>query len=314
MSSTITGLPTWVRTKSRSLTHLQRMVAMPKAAQHSRQPDRDWLLDLGNLLQTTLEAEKLVELFDDHAQSVVRHDSVNFECEQQKIRTSIGVPQRFTCTYDVVLLDDYLGTITFTRGEQFTDDEMGLIEYMLIGLVHPLRNAYLYREALRRASHDPLTGVNNRAALDKILDREVELARRHGSPLSIILIDVDRFKAINDSYGHVVGDYALKSLSDAMVTCARDSDIVFRYGGEEFAVVLSNTDLSGASFLAERIRESIASMSVEFDEQQLSITVSIGVAAFNDGDNRVKLIERADRALYDSKERGRNCVTSASHD
>ena len=294
----------------RRLTHLQRMVGMPKpAATYARQPDRDWMLELGNILQTTLEADKLIKLFAEHTMSVVRHDSVSFEAQPQNLIVSDGTPQRYSCTYDVVLLEDFLGTITLTRSSRFSEEEIGLIEYMLIGVVHPLRNAYLYREAIRVASHDPLTGVNNRTSLDKVLDREIDLARRHLTPLSIIMIDVDRFKSINDSYGHVVGDYALKSIADCMVTCARDSDIVFRYGGEEFVIVLSNTSLDGASFLAERIRETVEEQTVDLDEAQLEVTVSLGVASFAGDDNRVRLLEKADKALYESKSRGRNCVT-----
>lgn len=299
--------------KARRLTHFQRLVAMPKPVEYDRQPDRDWLLELGNLLQTTLEVDKLVRLFADHSQSVVRHDSLSFECEEQTIRFNIGTPQRFSCTYDVVLLEDYLGTATFTRSERFSEDEMGELEYMLVGLIHPLRNAYLYREALRVASHDPLTGVNNRTNLDKVLDREIELARRHKSPLSVIMLDVDRFKSVNDSYGHVVGDYTLKALSDCVVTCARDSDIVFRYGGEEFIIVLSNTGLGGAVFLAERIREAVESLIINFDDIELRVTSSLGVASVAAEDSRVHLLEKVDKALYESKTNGRNCVTSVGN-
>ena len=267
------------------------------------------MFELGNILQTTLDADKLVKLFAEHAMSVVPHDNVSFEAEEQNLKLSHGTTKRYSCTYDVVLLDDYLGTMTFTRSERFSEEDIGLIEYMLVGIVHPLRNAYLYREAIRVASHDPLTGVNNRTSLDKVLNREIDLARRHLTPLSIIMIDVDRFKSNNDSYGHVVGDYALKAISECMVTCARDSDIVFRYGGEEFVIVLSNTSLDGASFLAERIRETVEEFSVNVDEKRLDITVSLGVASFTGDDNRVRLLEKADKALYESKARGRNCVT-----
>ncbi len=310
MASSLSNVPSPGR--AHRPTHLQRMVSMPKPAQYPRQPDGDWLLELGNLLQTTLEVEKLITLFTDHAQSVVRHDSVTFEFEEQDIRFTLGTPQGFSCTYDVVLLDDYLGTLTLTRAERFSDEEIGTLEYMLVGLVHPLRNAYLYREALRVASQDPLTGINNRTMLDRSLDREIELSRRHGTPLSVIMLDVDRFKSINDTYGHVVGDYTLKALADCIVTCTRDSDVVFRYGGEEFIILLSNTRLDGAAFLAERIREAVEQLSVGFDDTKFTITVSLGVASLDEQENRVRLLEKVDRALYESKEGGRNRVTASA--
>jgi diguanylate cyclase (GGDEF)-like protein len=211
----------------------------------------------------------------------------------------------------VVLLGEYLGTITFTRSERFSDEEIGQLEYMLVGLVHPIRNACLYREALRVASHDPLTGVNNRVTLDRVLDHEVELAKRHNTPFSVIMLDIDRFKSVNDSYGHVVGDYTIKSLASCIVSCTRDSDIVFRYGGEEFIIVLSNTPLAGALLLAERIRETIERTVIKFDDIELRVTASLGVASINSDRSRSLLLDKVDRALYASKKRGRNCVTAA---
>ena len=290
----------------------ERLAPMAKLAEKRKLPDRDWLYELSNLLQTTLQVQELIRLFSGHVQALVLHDGASYEYKPHNVKVDVGSQQRFSCTYDVVLMETYLGTLTFTRRERFSDSEMSLIEYVLVGLVHPLRNATLYNEALRVASKDPLTNVSNRANLDAVLDRELELAKRHEVPLSVIMVDVDRFKSINDTYGHVVGDYVLKALADCMVACARDSDIVFRYGGEEFIIVLSNTSTEGATNLAERIRSSVEALNICFDDNQVSITVSLGVATYTSGCTRTDLLANADRALYASKQAGRNQVTRSA--
>lgn len=240
---------------------------------------------------------------------MVSHDSVNFESESKNLALNYGTPQRYSCTYDVFLLEDFLGTMTFTRSERFTEQEIRLVEYMLMGIVHPLNNAYLYSEAIRAASHDPLTGVNNRTSLDRVINREIDLARRHLMPLSIIMIDVDRFQSINHSHGYVVGDNALKSVAGCVTACARESDIVFRYNDDVFVIVLTNTSIDGPSFLAERIRETVEGLDIELAEIQLQITVSVGVTRYDQDNNGVGLLEKADTGLSESKSRGGNCVT-----
>jgi diguanylate cyclase (GGDEF)-like protein len=166
----------------------------------------------------------------------------------------------------------------------------------------------MYKRALDTALKDPVTGINNRAALNATIDREVNLSHRHGYALSVIMLDLDHFKRINDKYGHLAGDTVLRTLAGRITDCTRGSDMVFRYGGEEFTVVLSNTEIDGAALLAERIRKAIASIPIVIDDFEIPVTVSIGVSTLETGDTSATLINRADVALYDAKTAGRNRV------
>ena len=155
---------------------------------------------------------------------------------------------------------------------------------------------------------DPLTGANNRAALDKTLQREVELAHRHQLPLSVVLIDLDKFKDINDGYGHSAGDYILKTLVTCIDETVRGSDMLFRYGGEEFVLILSGTDSEGAKRIAERLRCAIEAYPFVYDRQELAVTASFGVATLKNRDDAKRLFNKADAALYQAKDAGRNQV------
>jgi len=272
-------------------------------------PDREWLLDLARALHRSLEVEELLRIFSDHLRPVVPHDSVEFTDGRGKVAVRSGAGQPHTCRYDIVLVEHRLGTLELTRATPFEEPETAIIEVVASNLVYPLRNALLYREARNAAARDPLTGVHNRASLETILDREVGLSHRHATPLSLLMVDVDHFKRVNDTHGHVAGDSVLRAVTGAIRRCARDSDVVCRYGGEEFAVVLSNTREDGAMRLAERIRETLAETPVQVAGRELAVTVSIGAATLADDDARTTLLEKSDAALYRSKADGRNRVT-----
>ncbi len=147
---------------------------------------------------------------------------------------------------------------------------------------------------------DPLTGVRNRRGLDQVLGLQMQVLDRYGSRFSMLLLDIDHFKEINDRQGHLTGDRALKALATALQQEARAVDSVARYGGDEFAVVMPQTGLQGAITMANRIRARI--------HQELSFTVSIGVAAAEKGDALEALFLRVDSALYAAKNEGRNRV------
>jgi diguanylate cyclase (GGDEF)-like protein len=143
---------------------------------------------------------------------------------------------------------------------------------------------------------------------------EIAKAVRYKHPASVLMVDIDHFKSVNDTWGHSTGDRVIQSLARAMVANIRHTDVVGRLGGEEFAVVLTNTDSEGASILANRLRESIEhSATVKSDSgSQVCFTVSIGVASLEEGASSFEaLLGRADNALYDAKRRGRNRVALA---
>lgn len=148
--------------------------------------------------------------------------------------------------------------------------------------------------------NDPLTGVHNRRGLDESLKLMFAMLTRYKKPFSILMLDIDHFKQINDRFGHVRGDQVLRDLADAMVQAARDADVVARYGGEEFSIVLPETTLEGACEFADRLRNKISA--------SLSVTVSVGVAQARADDSASTLLDVADSALYAAKSDGRNCV------
>jgi diguanylate cyclase (GGDEF)-like protein len=165
--------------------------------------------------------------------------------------------------------------------------------------------------AQERAMTDALTGLLNRYGLQHILTREMSEARRYNRPLSCLVIDLDYFKAVNDTHGHNAGDTALQQVAVVLTENVRGSDMVFRYGGEEFLVLLPETELDGAISLAEKIRHAAATRSFGNGERIFSLTLSAGAASLWDNESGNDMIARADMALYEAKEHGRNRVEAA---
>ncbi|MEM9692488.1 MAG: GGDEF domain-containing protein [Myxococcota bacterium] len=162
-------------------------------------------------------------------------------------------------------------------------------------------------EARREAEVDGLTQLYNRAAFDQHLEKAANLAQVMGEKLSILLVDIDHFKRVNDTYGHPGGDAVLRAVADTLVRVAsRKTDFVARYGGEELAIVLGDTDAAGADKVATRALASIRSLEVEHGGRPIEVTASIGVATLGPRESVESCLARADAALYDAKQGGRN--------
>ncbi|HEY2976963.1 MAG TPA: GGDEF domain-containing protein [Burkholderiaceae bacterium] len=193
------------------------------------------------------------------------------------------------------------------------------VVYMIVALVFQLTLvtlvvSRLVSELKRASRHDPLTGLLNRRAIDEALAAEVQRARRLGAPFSVLMLDVDRFKPINDTHGHAAGDRALQHLATLLSSQMRDIDRVGRYGGEEFVVLLPGTPQEQAHGLAQRLCEKVAALPPMWRDAPLPVTVSIGVAEWlGDSGGLPALMARADAALYRAKEDGRNRVVTTGH-
>lgn len=170
----------------------------------------------------------------------------------------------------------------------------------------------LANENLRElAFRDGLTGLFNHRYFQEILQSEVERSERYKHPISLLLIDIDLFKKVNDNFGHPAGDYVLREVADKLTKLVRRIDVVARYGGEEFGIILPETALTGGKILGQRIRRGIEQMEIEYEGQSIPVTISLGLASNDFADSSVTrsdLIKRSDQALYEAKKNGRNRI------
>jgi diguanylate cyclase (GGDEF)-like protein len=267
--------------------------------------------DISSALQTTLEFNELIAIFSGKIQSMIPHSAFIYSNTEFGLEIKHGVFTRHSCSYALKVEQQQLGELKLMRNHRFTDAEIKQLETLLCCLIYPLKNATLFNQALKMAYTDPLTQAKNRTSFNDSVQREISLARRNSKNLSIIFLDIDHFKAINDNYGHDCGDVALASVAKWIKESLRDSDLVFRFGGEEFVILLSHTDLAGAELLAERIRASIAHHILAYGMETIKVTVSLGVSALRGNDTPEDFIKRADDAMYQAKRAGRNRVAVA---
>ena len=211
--------------------------------------------------------------------------------------------------------DRVLGAIVVASPEvgAVPQDETRNIDILGAVAVTSLEIVWDLEEASKRARTDALTGLANRRHFEERLDQALNEADRFGSPVSLVVVDLDHFKRVNDTWGHEAGDVVLKKISRILSEGVRSVDTVARYGGEEIAILLPQTALGGAVELADRLRRAIAGRTIALAGTEISVTVSVGVASYPEAvATRDALFPAADRALYDAKHSGRNCVRSAS--
>ena len=266
---------------------------------------------LSQQLQTSLEPERILGLFFREIQRLVPLDALQYRHSASDLRLEFGHRGHHSVSYTLSHEGEHLGELVFRRNQRLIEEELNQLEALLVTLLYPMRNALLYRVATRSALRDPLTETGNRVAMDQTLQREIDMARRHMHPLSLLMLDIDHFKKINDTHGHAAGDSVLRAVAGAIKGQLRNVDMVFRFGGEEFLILLSNTGRDAARMVGERLRQAAQAQDYWVEGTRIELTVSLGCSTLLAAESAESLLRRADNALYVAKREGRNRLAMA---
>lgn len=288
-----------------------RLHAQPRASRDTaRDRARAEPLALLRALQRSLEPEVVVETFVRRLRAGYAVDGVAFDHPEYGGQWGDKGDHAFAAP--LKLDGTALGKLEFYRRQAFGRRERSELNELAKLLLHPLHNALTHACLQKQAFEDGLTGLLNRQALERMLPRELAAAERQGQLLTLVMIDLDLLKPINDTWGHAAGDRALRDVAGAITAALRQSDLAFRLGGDEFMLLLPATDEAGARTVIERVRAALAERTGQPAASPRSggdsgdITFSAGIAASTPEISAADLIEQADRAMYRAKHAGGN--------
>ena len=266
------------------------------------------ILQLSDLLSRNLDIGPIIEAFMDEIAGDVAFCGYRFSCDDINTTVENGMIEGYNANYRLKIQNRLLGELTLFKLNSFNSRELCQLEDLLCSLIYPIKNALMYQIALKSAYRDPLTGLNNRMAMEKNLPREIDLAKRYRQSMALLVMDLDGFKEINDGFGHDVGDQVLREVAEVISHVVRNTDLVFRYGGDEFVGGLAQTDIHGAIDVCERIRGSVERLDLSTFGVSGQVRVSIGITLVREGDNFQLAFKRADKALYQAKQNGKNQI------
>lgn len=211
--------------------------------------------------------------------------------------------------FPLVTEDEITGCIVArSMIEKLSKRDIDYLEQLTRQAAATINRANTYSTILQYATLDALTNLNNRRQFETRLGQEISITKRQNNPLCAMMIDIDFFKKVNDTYGHAAGDEVLRTVASIIKEQLRESDIPARYGGEEFAVLLPFTKIEEAQIVGERLRKAVESHPVNVEGVEIAVTISMGLAEYNREETGEELFERADKALYEAKKNGRNQV------
>ncbi len=269
------------------------------------------ILQLTDLLSRSLELEQVLMVFSREIAGLLAHSGYSYSMDSYSLDLQQGAAEGNKLAYHLTIENMDLGELCLYRQTPFSSNEVCQFEDLLGALVYPLRNALMYFATSISAYRDPLTGTHNRAAMEQMLPREIRLAQRHQQDLSLMVIDLDGFKRVNDLLGHQSGDQLLRAVSRVIQQALRDTDILFRYGGDEFVAVLPHTCGEGALEVGDRVLERVAATANTSSDEEVGVTVSIGISSLQGKDSEDQLFARADMAMYQAKRHGKNRLAIA---
>ena len=260
-----------------------------------------------------VRSKKLIRMEDinTHKKPIIRKSQRAFA---ENYRTNNCIIAPLICQERVV---GVLNLADKMQGDKFNSEDIALIELFSQLVGASIGNIKLFEKMQRQATTDGLTGLANHKRLYEILEKELWRSRRYGGQISLIMVDIDNLKRINDSYGHRAGDKVIKKISSKIKQCIRQIDTAARYGGDEFAVILPNTSLDDAIVVAERMLETVGNSPITWKREQIALSISVGLGQYDADTSPEDITSRSDEALYTAKQAGKNTVkifeTSRKH-
>ncbi|MFY8272626.1 GGDEF domain-containing protein [Pseudoalteromonas sp. SSDWG2] len=272
---------------------------------------KDSALNTTALTQQLQRSLDLVTLLDTFAQFIAPYAKFS----GLQLHSSLGVNEmtkthsaNVANRFDIEVEGEHLGQLVYLSNVAFTNKLSAQLKQWHKILAYPLRNALTYNRVLRLATRDPLTGLNNRSDFNVNMDKKLEACRRKHRPFSLMLLDLDHFKQVNDNFGHQAGDETLQEFAAILRICLRGTDTAFRFGGDEFAVLIDDKQFETNVVIAKRIINAVKNSAIM---SQYGVTCSIGFTLARAKDTNMELFERADKALYQAKFNGRDSYQGA---
>ena len=244
----------------------------------------------------------LIGNIDIHRKPIIRRSQRAF-AENYETKNCVIAP--------LVCQDKVVGVLNLADkigGDNFSSMDIELIELFSQLVGASLGNIKLFERIQRQATTDGLTGLANYKTFYDILEKELWRSRRYGGQISLIMIDIDNLKKINDTYGHRAGDKVIKEISKRIRACVRQVDTAARYGGDEFSVILPNTPLADAIFVAERMVDEVSNAPIIWKNERIPLSISVGLGRYGGESTPEEITSRSDKALYAAKQAGKNTV------
>jgi len=277
-------------------------LALVSTSDHRHTPEAIDTVRFLQAVTASLELDEVFGAFNACLHEVFEHDGWEYQAPDDEFHLTGGRTAPHRIEYRLTLNGQALGVIRLMRGRRFSEDEQRYVEGLLALAAPAIQNALRFSRLVRQLDSDPLTGLGNRRALWIQGERWLAESLRHRHPLSLLVLDLDFFKAINDTHGHPVGDQVLCRVAQTLKATTRASDLCVRLGGDEFVVLLPETDLKAAKECAERIRRALSQQFVETPSgERIGIRTSVGAATLRPGMTLDALYQEADTALYAAK-------------
>ncbi len=265
-------------------------------------------ISLVEQLQTTLDIEQQLTIFLEALSNSFKISAIDLETYHGRFTTGKAAKGCETLALPIRIHDQLMGRVLYHSQKPITDILLSSLSNFQKRLVFPLRNALAFWQLQQLALKDSLTGIGNRTSYNEAISRAISHSKRYNTPFSLLVMDLDNFKQVNDNFGHQTGDELLVQFVNLANKCLRNTDQFFRFGGDEFAIILEHDKKSSASIVSNRLLSTVKDSDIV---KKFHVSVSIGAAISATEDLESTIFAKADKALYQAKQAGKNCVKFA---